>query len=99
MVQALLFDEARARWLGGHVLATSSRRSGASKWICFEPRAHCQGVAWEMPVTLAEVHMIQTAYRKASSRGAYGHDPFLSVFEEHRLDSTTTDITMALFIL
>ena len=30
-----------------------------------------------------------TKYRKASSRGAYGHDPFLSVFEEHRLDSTT----------
>ena len=25
-------------------------------------------------------------YRKASSRGAYGHDPFWSVFEEHRLD-------------
>ena len=38
-------------------------------------------------------------YRKASSRGAYGHDPFLSVFEEHRLDSTTTDISTALFIL
>ena len=38
-----------------------------------------------------------TTYRKASSRGAYGHDPFLSVFEEHRLDSTT-DITTALFI-
>ena len=36
---------------------------------------------------------------KASSRGAYEHDPFWSVFEEHRLDSTTTDITMALFIL
>ena len=36
-----------------------------------------------------------TQYRK----GAYGHDPFLSVFEEHRLDSTTTDITTALFIL
>ena len=31
-------------------------------------------------------------YRKALSRGAYGHDPFWSVFEEHRLDSTTTDI-------
>ena len=29
-------------------------------------------------------------YHKASSRGAYGHDPFLSVFE---------DITTALFIL
>ena len=38
-------------------------------------------------------------FRKASSRGAYGHDPFLSVFEEHRLDSTTTDIKTALFIL
>ena len=38
-------------------------------------------------------------YRKASSRGAYGHDPFLSVFEEHRLDSTLTDITTALFTL
>ena len=37
-------------------------------------------------------------YHKASSRGAYGHDPSLSVFEEHRLDSTTTDITTALFI-
>ena len=36
---------------------------------------------------------------KASSRGAYGHDPFGSVFEEHRLDSTTTDITTALFVL
>ena len=29
----------------------------------------------------------------------YGHDPFWSVFEEHRLHSTTTDITTALFIL
>ena len=38
-------------------------------------------------------------YRKASSRGAYGHDRFWSVFEEHPLDSTTTDITTALFIL
>ena len=38
-------------------------------------------------------------YREASSRGAYEHDPFWSVFEEHRLDSTTTYITMALFIL
>ena len=34
-------------------------------------------------------------YRKASSRGTYGHDPF----EEHRLETTTTDITTALFIL
>ena len=37
-------------------------------------------------------------YRKASSRGALshmGHDPFLNVFEELRLNSTT-DITMAL---
>ena len=40
-----------------------------------------------------------SVYRKASSRGAYGHDPFWSVFEEQRLDSTTTDITTALFIL
>ena len=40
-----------------------------------------------------------SAYRKASSRGAYGHDPFWSVFEEHRLDSTTTNITTALFII
>ena len=31
--------------------------------------------------------------------GAYGHDPLWRVFEEHRLDSTTTDITTALFIL
>ena len=38
-------------------------------------------------------------YRKASSRGAYGHDPLWSVFEKHRLDSTTTDITTALFVL
>ena len=38
-------------------------------------------------------------YRKTSSRSAYGHGPFWSVFEEHRLDSTTTDITTALFIL
>ena len=38
-------------------------------------------------------------YRKASSRGAYGHDPFSSVFEEHRLDSTATYIITALFIL
>ena len=38
-------------------------------------------------------------YRKASSRGAYGHDPFWSIFEEHRPDSTATDITTALFIL
>ena len=45
------------------------------------------------------ITLYQTMYRKASSRGAYGHDPFLSVFEEHRLDSTTTDITTALFIL
>ena len=37
----------------------------------------------------------QFLYCKASSRGAYGHDPFGSVFEEHRLDSTTTDITTA----
>ena len=99
MVQALLFDEARARWLGGHVLATSSRRSGAQQMDLFLTKGPLSGVAREMPVTLAEVHMIQTAYRKASSRGAYGHDPFWSVFEEHRLDSTTTDITMALFIL
>ena len=40
-----------------------------------------------------------SVYRKASSRGAHGHDPFWSVFEEQRLDSTTTDITTALFIL
>ena len=40
-----------------------------------------------------------TRYLKASFRGAYGHDPFWSVFEEHRLDSATTDITTALFTL
>ena len=59
--------------------------------------------------TLRNVHLIlwpcitkptkSHMYHKASSRGAYGHDPFWSVFEEHWLDSTTTDITMALFIL
>ena len=44
-------------------------------------------------------HLVGKQYRKASSRGAYGHDPFWSIFEEYPLDSTTTDITMALFIL
>ena len=47
----------------------------------------------------ATSQIVPSAYRKASSRGAYGHGPFWSAFEEHRLDSTTTDITMALFIL
>ena len=38
-------------------------------------------------------------YRKTSFRGAYGHDYFgIHVFEEHRLDSTPTDITTALII-
>ena len=32
-------------------------------------------------------------YRKASSRGAYGHDPFWSVFEEYPLESTRSDST------
>ena len=32
-------------------------------------------------------------YRKTSSRGAYGHDPFWSVFEEYPLDSTRSDST------
>ena len=36
---------------------------------------------------------------KPRPEAQYGHNPFLSVFEEHRLDSTTTDITTALFIL
>ena len=34
----------------------------------------------------------KTAYRKTSSRGAYGHDPFWTVFEEYPLDSTISDI-------
>ena len=42
---------------------------------------------------------LEGPYCKASFRGAYEHDPFWSVFEEHRRDSTTTDITTALFIL
>ena len=38
-------------------------------------------------------------YRKASSRGAYGHDPFWSVFEEYPLESTRSDSTMTLSII
>ena len=44
---------------------------------------------------MQNVHVIHL-YSKASSRGAYGHDPFLSVFEEYPLDSTRSDITMTL---
>ena len=36
------------------------------------------------------------SYHKTSSRGAYGHDPFLSVFEEYPLDSTRSDSTMTI---
>ena len=38
-------------------------------------------------------------YRKTLSRGAYGHDPVLSVFEEYPLDSTRSDSTMTLSII
>ena len=45
------------RW--GHARSCISHpvagASGRSEWICFEPRARCQGVAREMPVTPAEV--------------------------------------------
>ena len=41
----------------------------------------------------------KASYRKTSSRGAYGHDPFWSVFEEYPLDSTRSDSTMTLFII
>ena len=37
-------------------------------------------------------------YRKTSSRGAYGHDPFWSVVEEYPLDSTRSDSTMTYYI-
>ena len=37
-------------------------------------------------------------YHKTSSRGAYWHDPFWSVFEEYPLDSTRSDTTMTLSI-
>ena len=39
------------------------------------------------------------SYRKTLSRGAYGHDPFWSVFEEYPLDSTRSDSTMTLSII
>ena len=39
------------------------------------------------------------AYSKTSFRGAYGHDPFWSVFEEYPLDSTRSDNTMTLSII
>ena len=42
--------------------------------------------------------MKNSHYRKTSSRGAYGHEPFLSVFEEYPLDSTRSDSTMTLSI-
>ena len=41
----------------------------------------------------------ENLYRKTSSRGAYGHDPFCSVFKEYPLDSTRSDSTMTLFII
>ena len=38
-------------------------------------------------------------YRKTSSRGTYGHDPFWNVFEEYPLDSRRSDSTMTLSII
>ena len=40
-----------------------------------------------------------TKYRKTSSRGAYGHDPFWSVFKEYPLDSKRSNSTMILSII
>ena len=41
------------------------------------------------------LHLTST-YRKTPSRGAYGHDPLWSVFEECPLDSTRSDNTMTI---
>ena len=38
-------------------------------------------------------------YHKTSSRGAYGHDPVWSVFEEYPLDSTRSDSAMTLAMI
>ena len=54
--------------------------------------------ALHMQIFSMLVHML-TAYRKTSSRGAYGHDPFWSVFEEYPLDSTRSDSTMTISII
>ena len=76
------------------------------KQICYHPLIT---ISWFVFLILLKRFSIESrfsffffthnVYRKASSRGAYGHDPLWSVFAEHRLDSTTTDITMALFML
>ena len=53
---------------------------------------------WTLVIKNIDITCSNLPYFKPSSRGAYRHDPFSIIFEEHRLDSTRTDIRKALFI-
>ena len=48
-------------------------------------------INWDNDHDNDQIWFAKSAYRKTSSRGAYGHDPFWSVFEEYPLDSTRSD--------